>query len=43
MDTQTVMAMQQRRICAERGNLEKYSHPEFISGSLLIDAETSSA
>ncbi|WP_342270139.1 hypothetical protein [Rickettsia endosymbiont of Orchestes rusci] len=32
-------------LCHSRvgGNPENYSHPEFISGSLLIDAETSSA
>ncbi len=32
-------------ILAKGGNLEKtlLSHPEFISGYLLIDAETSSA
>ncbi|WP_341792829.1 MULTISPECIES: hypothetical protein [unclassified Rickettsia] len=28
--------MQQNRICAERGNLENNSHPEFISGSFYI-------
>ncbi|WP_341793831.1 MULTISPECIES: hypothetical protein [unclassified Rickettsia] len=32
-----------RAAAKRRGNLENNSHPEFISGSLALDAETSSA